>query len=86
MTQIELIDYHRMTPDQIAKALDSLDEMLGEYAAEVYRCTCEDGDTPRGSMDYEVNAYEHHRDCPSGSEYHYHVVLAGLAAYFRAQH
>lgn len=82
---IELIDHYRHTPEEIARQLEELDIFLSERSEDVYRCTCEDGDTPRGSMDYEVNAYEHHPDCPSGSEYHYHVLLAGLVAHFRKE-
>lgn len=80
---IALVDHYVRTPAEIVKDLDGLLDLLGENESHVFRCTCEEGDTPRGSWEYDTNAYNHHRDCPSGSAYHYEVLLRGLARYFR---
>lgn len=83
MDKIALIDHYTMTPAELAKQLAKLDEFLIDRSTELYRCTCEDDDEhPRGYMEYDTNAYIHHDDCPSGMEYHWHVLLAGLAEYF----
>lgn len=84
-TRILLIDHYTQTPAEIAKNLEGLIELIGEREEEIYRCTCEDGDTPRGSWEWDTNAYNHHRDCPSGSAYHYEVLLRGLVRHFREE-
>jgi hypothetical protein len=83
--QIKLIDHYMESAEDCAKVLEGLDNYLGEYEERIFPCTCEDGDEPKGSMDYEVNAYTHHRDCPQGTYYHYHVFLAGIARYLREE-
>lgn len=82
--KIALIDHYTEEPAKLAKDLEALAVLLGERESEVFRCTCEDDpDHPRGVMEYDTNAYIHADDCPSGSAYHYHVLLLGLARYFR---
>lgn len=82
--KINLIDYYAEEPAKLAKDLEALVYLLGEREAEVFRCTCEDDpDRPRGTMEYDTNAYIHADDCPSGSFYHYQVLLLGLARHFR---
>lgn len=81
--KINLIDHYAHTPAEIATNLDGLLELLGENEDHVFRCTCEEFDPPRGMYHYDDNSYSHHRDCPGGSFYHYQVLLAGLARYFR---
>ena len=80
---IALVDNYTQTPEKTATDLDDLLALLGENESHIFRCTCDEHDPPRGSMDYDVNAFEHHRDCPSGSFYHYEVLLRGLARFLR---
>jgi hypothetical protein len=82
-TKITLVDHYAHAPKEIAQHLDDLFALLGENEDHVFRCTCEEGDVPRGSMEWDTNAYNHHRDCPSGWFYHYQVLLLGLARYFK---
>lgn len=82
---IALIDFYKQSPAELASNLDGLLELLSENEDHVFRCTCEEGDVPRGSWEWDTNAYNHHRDCPSGSFYHYEVLLRGLARYFREE-
>ena len=84
--KIELIDNYADEPAKIAKDLEALAYLLGEREEEVYRCTCEDDpEHPRGSWEYDTNAYNHGRECPSGLAYHHQVLLLGLARYFDAR-
>lgn len=80
--KIQLIDGYSDEPAKLAKDLEALASLLGEREAEVYRCTCEDDEHPRGYMEYDTNAYIHHDDCPSGMVYHHRVLLLGLARHF----
>ena len=80
---INLIDHYAATYAKLVEDLEALDVFLSENEENIFRCTCEDGDIPRGSWEYDTNAYNHADNCPSGSGYHYHVLLAGLARYFK---
>lgn len=79
---IPLIDHYKVTPLELTKQLRRLDTFLADNAEKVYACTCEDYEPPRGSYEYDTDAYNHHEDCPCDSEYHWHVYLEGLAQYF----
>lgn len=79
---IKMIDHYTTTPEKIVKDLEDLLVILGENEDHIFRCTCEEHDPPRGSYSYDDNSYDHHRDCLSGSAYHYDVLLRGLARYF----
>ncbi len=83
--KIELIDHYAEAPAKLAADLEKLAYLLGERESEVFRCTCEDDDEhPRGSVvESDTGAYSHSRECPSGDAYHYHVLLHGLARYFK---
>lgn len=83
--QIKLIDNYVESAPDCATVLEGLDCYLAEYEERIFPCTCEDGDVPTGSWEYDTNAYNHHPDCPQGMYYHYHVFLAGIARYLREE-
>lgn len=82
---IVLVDHYAESASDCAKVLEGLDAYLGEYEERIFPCTCEDGDVPRGSYESDTGAYNHHRNCPQGTYYHYHVFLAGVARYLREE-
>lgn len=83
--QIKLIDHYVESAEDCAKVLEGLNCYLGEYEERIFPCTCEDGDVPRGSYEYDTGAYNHHPDCPQGTYYHYRVFLEGIARFLREE-
>lgn len=83
---IALIDGYTNDLANMIASLENLDYLLSERSEEVYRCTCnDDEENPKGVYEYDTNAFTHSNDCPSGWEYHYHVLLIGLAEYFKKE-